>query len=139
MSYGFLIPDNEANTINIDVPLIEADECFEIKKNISKKDRQKFLCVKTLQDNNMIKFLSWVRYVVFNEEEDILDRQSINLEKVVTSTNLKPLTIINEVKVWKFIKLLVSKSLAGYSNSYEDDVKILKEDETSKNLSHNER
>ena len=123
MRYGFLIPDNEANTIELKVPLDKKDPALQLKINIAKKDSEKFLCVKTFEDENMFKLMSWLRFVCFEDGE--VDEKKINLENMILNTEQNPFSLKNEIKVLNLLKKLVTKHLGAYPNSYEEDIKML--------------
>jgi histone-lysine N-methyltransferase SETD3 len=85
MNYGFLIPENEQNTYAIRIRLEPTDPQYYIKCLLAKATNpsQDFLIVATLDDNLMFKFVSWVRFVVFDEDNDIDENTKINLEVMI--------------------------------------------------------
>jgi histone-lysine N-methyltransferase SETD3 len=87
MNYGFLIPDNERNTYAIKIRLEPTDPQYYIKCLLAKAlaPSQDFLIVETLDDDLMFKFISWCRFVVFDEDTDIDENTKINLEVMVKS------------------------------------------------------
>ena len=106
------------------IELDPADEAFEIKKHIATKASNDCRCVKTLEHKDMFKFLSWVRFVVFIEEEDC--EAGVDLSKIVTDTNLRPISVPNELKVWKLVSEKATDNLNQYKTTIEEDLEILK-------------
>ena len=50
-----------------------------------------------------------------------------------------PISVTNELKVWKLVIEKVESSLSAYKTSYEEDVEILKKDDADKGLTNQER
>ena len=115
------------------------DEAFDIKKHIAKKESTHCLCHGTLEHFDALKFLSWIRFVVFVEEEDIPADSNMDLSKLVTDTHLKPISVVNELKCWKLVSEKTFSNLNDYKTTYEEDLEILKKDETEKTLTNAER
>jgi hypothetical protein len=90
MHYGFLIPENEQNTYAIRIKLEPTDPQFYIKCLLAKTQLpcKSFLVVDTLDDPLMRKFVSWCRFVVFDEENDIDENTKINLEAMIKANDI---------------------------------------------------
>ena len=73
MNYGFLVPENERNHYSLTVGLLPTDPQYVIKCLLARATHPSmtFMVVETLDDNLMNKFVSWVRFVVFDEDKDI--------------------------------------------------------------------
>ena len=87
MNYGFLIPENERNTYAIRIKLEPTDPQYYIKCLLAKTfaPSQDFLIVETLEDNLMFRFVSWVRFVVFDEDNDIDENTKIDLKVMISN------------------------------------------------------
>lgn len=135
---------------------------FKMKLINEKNDFKKFRVVDNLDEKIMREFISWVRYVEFDEDvamlyleknEQVIEaqkrRQNHNMESedsddgdlqnVFKGTTIRPMSIENEVKVWNRIIQACTVQLDKYPTSYEEDLKLLEEDEKETKLTQNQR
>ena len=111
-------------------------------------DYKKFRVVDNFEDKIMQEFLSWIRFVEFDEnitlimqyqsaaisaankhrrgDESDSDDDS-DVSKGFKAKDLPPLTLRNERKVLEKIHKLAKDSYDKYETSYEDDLKLLEE------------
>ena len=65
---------------------------------------QVFQVVETLDDALMFKFVSWVRFIVFDEEVDFDPNSKVNLETMIKKQDMAPLSLKCEIKLWHRVK-----------------------------------
>uniref|UniRef100_A0A7S3N3N8 Rubisco LSMT substrate-binding domain-containing protein n=1 Tax=Strombidium inclinatum TaxID=197538 RepID=A0A7S3N3N8_9SPIT len=166
LNYGFINPGNDANEVPLVIYLNQADSGYDIKMKLinEAKPFQKFRVVDNLDEKVMNEFLSWIRYVEFDgdlaqlylakneaiteaqrrrqnnqQAEDSEDSDDVDLQDVFKGTSLKPVSLVNELKVWGRVEELARESLERYPSSLEDDRTLLAEDDKESKLSYNER
>ena len=110
----------------------------------------------------MHEFLSLLRFYEFNGDMEVLNfakaaslldceiqkaHDKLNEGELKSSvhqdeykaTNVLPISIENELKVWAKIEEMVTESLGRYETSLEQDNYLLEKDDKYRNLSYNER
>ena len=156
LNYGFIVENNDGNEVPIKVYYPDSDEKKDMKKEMINdySDFKKFRVTDNFNDGIMHEFMSWLRFVEYDENITLLidyqarasNQQSYqdsdsedgadDPNKGFKAKDLPPLSIRNERKVLLRMKLEASKLLAGYPTSYEEDLEIL---ETNKELTFNTR
>lgn len=129
-NYGFLIPENERNTYAIRIKLEPTDPQYYIKCLLAKAltPSHDFLIVETLDDKLMFKFVSWVRFLVFDEDNDINENTKVNLEVMIKNQDIQPITIQTEVRLWERVKTIANLNMQKYETTYQEDQEILKQE-----------
>jgi hypothetical protein len=142
--------------VPIVISLDEKDPNFAFKLKLinEKKSFNKFRVVDNLDEKVMREFISWIRYCEYDEDISMLyleknelvieaqkkrqnqnqnmdsdDSDNGDIQNVFKGTSIRPMSIHNEVKVWNRIISACKLQLEKYPSSYEDDLKILEEDE----------
>lgn len=74
LNYGFIVWNNDANEVPIEVYYYPEDKYLKYKKDMinDNSDYKKFRVSSNLRDNTMIEFFSWLRFVEFDENYTIL-------------------------------------------------------------------
>lgn len=165
LNYGFINQPNDANEVPIIVHLNKEKDpnAFDIKMNLinEKQPFKKFRVVDNLEEKVMHDFLSWIRYVEYDEDmaqlylyknEAIIEAQkkkkqyndsdsddNQDIKDVFKGTNLKVISTKNELKVWNRVIQLVEESLSKYDTDLETDNMLLEKDDEEHNLTSNER
>src|SRR5437879_5775798 len=69
LNYGFINLNNDANEVPLKLSYNIGDQFISIKKEIinDQADFKKFRVVENLEDKVMLEFLSWIRFVEFDE------------------------------------------------------------------------
>ena len=69
MNYGFINLNNDANEVPIKVHYNTDDQFIAVKKEMinDNSDFKKFRVVENLEDKVMHEFISWLRFVEFDE------------------------------------------------------------------------
>src|ERR1700691_413738 len=69
LNYGFINLDNDANEVPIRITYNEDDPLITVKKEMinDQADFKKFRVVDNLEDKIMHEFLSWIRFVEYDE------------------------------------------------------------------------
>ena len=69
MNYGFINLNNDANEVPIKVYYNTDDQFIAVKKEMinDNSDFKKFRVVENLEDKVMHEFISWLRFVEFDE------------------------------------------------------------------------
>lgn len=117
-------------------------------------DFKKFRVTDNFNENVMHEFMSWLRFVEFDENITLLidyqarastqakpedsdsDDGHDDPNRGFKAKDLPPLSIRNEQKVLLRMKLEATKLLSGYPQTYEEDLEIL---ENNKDLTFNTR
>jgi histone-lysine N-methyltransferase SETD3 len=156
LNYGFIVENNDGNEVPIKVYYPSIDEFKNMKMEMinDNSDFKKFRVTGNFNDNIMHEFLSWLRFVEYDENITLLidyqaravnqqqtddrdsDDENDDPNKGFVAKDLPPLSIRCEKKVLLRMKIEASKLLEKYSCSYEDDLKIL---ETDSSLTFNTR
>ncbi len=112
-----------------------------------------------LTDEMTFKFFSWIRFVEFTGDMMILVQAKIKDEKLnknkddeeldsddegpvqksYKAENINVISIQNEKQVMNRLKQLCSDALKQYPHSLQEDIAILKKDDTEHNLTFNQR
>jgi len=148
--YGFLIDNNNKNAVYIRLQLSKSDSLAPIKENMigtaCGRDIRTFKYFENyaadMKTND--KLLGYLRFFEYEGNlNDIGQYFNPPIENVKTvkvmkrKLRLPPVSVDNEKKMLARLKLIAEASLKKYPQTYEEDVKILKEQE--KTLSFNQR
>jgi histone-lysine N-methyltransferase SETD3 len=156
LNYGFIVENNDGNEVPIKIFYPESDDKKEMKKEMinDASEFKKFRVTDNFNENIMHEFMSWLRFVEFDEnitllidyqaraatQNQIQDSDSDDgiddPNKGFKAKDLPPLSIRNEQKVLLRMKLEATKLLKNYPTSYEEDLDIL---ENNKDLTFNTR
>jgi Rubisco LSMT substrate-binding len=120
-------------------------------------DFKKFRVVASFEEKIMHEFLSWLRFVLYDENitliyqykgaaitaaqkqrtrhEDSDSDDEDDYSKGFKAKDLPPLSLRNEGRVLQRIQNLAKEAMAKYPTSYEEDMEILKRDD----LTYNQR
>ena len=151
--YGFVKSGNhEHNEYHIKIKLQKSDPEFYKKVQFFSFDScQKFKLQGNLKTPEMLHFLSWMRFIVFEGDIQLLKKAVLSFEQKNRDNTSKwvqeifekkqlfvpAFDIHNEMKVWERIKDIMVQKMCLYETSIEEDQKILESD--SNNLSFNQR
>ena len=164
LNYGFINLNNDANEVPLIIELDQNEQSFGLKQKLinEKKTFQKFRVVDNLEEKVMREFISWCRYVEFdedlamlylekneavieaqkkrqNQQQDSDDSDDVDIQNVFKGTQVRPMSIHNEIKAWKKITLTCQQAIDKYPTTYEEDLKLLEEDDMEKKLTQNQR
>ena len=126
LNYGFTVENNEDNEFKIILILNESSPYFKEKmaflggKNFSKK----FSLVLNKDDNKIIQFFSFLRFILYNKP---------NFKDIDTS---KPISLQNEIVLFNKLKEIMNGYLSKYPTTLEYDIKYF--DKNKKNMEFNE-
>ena len=148
--YGFLIDNNPQNAVYVKLWFNKDDPLASVKANMigtsadsEIKTFRYFENYSTENESKNDKLLSYLRLIECKETLNIFGpylNPPVKDTKVCTFTKRKlkcpPLTIENEKAMLMKFKAIANESLKKFPDSYETDIKMLKE---SKSLSFNQR
>ena len=149
LNYGFIVENNDGNEVPIKVYYPESDDKKEMKKEMinDHSDFKKFRVTDNFNENIMHEFMSWLRFVEFDENITLLidyqaraatqspmqdsdsDDAADDPNRGFKAKDLPPLSVRNEQKVLLRMKLEATKLLGNYPQTYEEDLEILEKDE----------
>lgn len=156
LNYGFIVENNDGNEVPIKIYYPESDDKKEMKREMinDASEFKKFRVTDNFNENIMHEFMSWLRFVEYDEnitllidyqaraatQNQIQDSDSDDgiddPNKGFKAKDLPPLSIRNERKVMLRMKLEATKLLKNYATTYEEDLDILEND---KELTFNTR
>lgn len=156
LNYGFIVENNDGNEVPIKVYYPESDDKKDMKKEMINdfSDFKKFRVTDNFNENIMHEFMSWLRFVEYDENITLLiDYQARaatqstyqdsdsedghdDPNKGFKAKDLPPLSLRNEKKVLLRMKLEATKLQMNYPTTYEEDLEIL---ETNQDLTFNTR
>ena len=124
LSYGFLDESNFDNFASINVPLSPNDTQLKLKKWICENqkvqnEKCEYFLRETLDHINTANFLSWMRFLVF--EESCAPGTDLDWGKMLKE-GVKPISMSNELKVWHKIKELCQDFISGYPSTLDEDL-----------------
>lgn len=142
LNYGFIVENNDANEVPIRVFYPESDDKKTMKQEMinDMSDFKKFRVTDNFNDNIMHEFMSWLRFVEFDENITLLidyqsraknqsSYQDSDSDDAVDDPNkgfkakdLPPLSIRNEQKILFRMKLEANTLLQNYPQTYEEDL-----------------
>jgi protein-histidine N-methyltransferase len=135
LNYGFTIEDNDANEYPVILKLDETCPLFEEKKKVFKKEQEmvkKFRISENIVDYSVIDFFSYLRFILFDGEIEILlkiisDNRKIVFEEVMPSFYLiSPISKQQEIKILLKIKDIMKEYLSLYKTTLQEDEEIIK-------------
>ena len=131
LNYGFVNLNNEAdNEVALTVTLAADDKLTEQKRLICKEQSSRmFKVMANLDVLQMTKFLSFVRFIVFDESEEQLNKYMYSWNHTRSVEEIPIINRRNETLVFEKIKSLCQIALAEYPDTHEEDLKLLAEDE----------
>jgi len=150
LNYGFIVEQNDGNEVPIKIYYPESDDKKDMKREMinDMSEFKKFRVTGNFNENVMHEFMSWLRFVEYDENITLLiDYQARAATQQQTDDNdsddghddpnkgfkakdLPPLSIRNEKKVLIRMKLEAAKLLAKYPTTYEEDLDLLENDTT---------
>jgi protein-histidine N-methyltransferase len=149
LNYGFTIEDNDANEYPVILKLDETCPLFEEKKKVFKKEQEmvkKFRICENIVDYSVIDFFSYLRFILFDGEIEILlkiisDNRKIVFEEVMPSFYLiSPISKQQEIKILLKIKDIMKEYLSLYKTTLQEDEEITKSDKQGRDpLTDNQR
>ena len=148
LNYGFIVENNDGNEVPIKIYYPESDDKKEMKREMinDASEFKKFRVTDNFNENIMHEFMSWLRFVEYDEnitllidyqaraatQNQIQDSDSDDgiddPNKGFKAKDLPPLSIRNERKVMLRMKLEAAKLLKNYATTYEEDLYILEND-----------
>jgi histone-lysine N-methyltransferase SETD3 len=150
LNYGFIIDDNDANeyflTVEFDenYPLFKNEEKSYVKSSI--ENHKKFRISENILDCQVIDFFSYLRYMLYDENLEILYKMINENYKMIREDSsqgfylISPLTVKNELRVLKKIQEICLKELSKYQNSLEEDQELIRKEQNNElTLSYNIR
>jgi len=148
--YGFVIDNNNKNAVYVPLQLSKSDPLASIKEKIIGVACGRNIDTFTYFENYAAdmktndKLLGYLRFLEYdgnlNDIGKYFDPPFNNTKSAKAKKrklNLPPISIDNEKKMLSRLKLIAETNLKKYPQTYEEDVKILKEQE--KALSFNQR
>ena len=121
LCYGFVLPDNAANAVPLQVSLSEnSTDKLEMLNNDHKLKSQIFQVTKSL--SSQADFFSWCRFVSY--KGDPADFNPENL--VFDASDIKMLDFESEKSMWQLVGETSRAALKKYPTSLEQDRKLLK-------------
>jgi histone-lysine N-methyltransferase SETD3 len=156
LNYGFIVENNDGNEVPIKVYYPDSDDKKAMKKEMINdySDFKKFRVTDNFNENIMHEFLSWLRFVEYDENITLLidyqsrasnqpayndsdsDDAADDPNKGFKAKDLPPLSVRCETKVLLRMKLEATKLLSRYPQTYEEDLEILA---NNKDLTFNTR
>lgn len=156
LNYGFINLNNDANEVPIKVRYNEEDSLISVKKEMinDPTDFKKFRVVDNLEDKVMHEFLSWLRFVEYDENialiyqykgaaisasqrkrrhEDSDSEEDDDPSKGFKAKDLPPLSLRNERRVLEKVLKLAKELYEKYPTSLAEDQKILEDTELTFN------
>lgn len=144
LNYGFIVRNNDANEVPIDIHYYPEDKYLKYKKDMiqDNADYKRFRVSANLRENTMQEFFSWLRFVEFDENYTVLidyeawsqskkndyDRDEegrIDANRGFKGKDLPALSIRNEKKCLLRMKIESEKLLSGYPTTLEQDIERL--------------
>lgn len=149
LNYGFTIEDNDANEYPVTLKLDDSCPLFEEKKKLFKKEQEmikKFRISENIVDYSVIDFFSYLRFILFDGEIEILlkiisDNRKIVFEEVMPSFYLiSPINMQQEIKVLQKIRDIMKEYLNLYKSKLQEDEEIINSiNNERQSLTHNQR
>ena len=140
LNYGFTIDNNEENNEYPLTLMLNRDSCelFSLKENFINSElgyERTFNITHQLYDANVIDLFSYLRFVCFDNEDNIQllfdeirkgqDYTYINKKAIPLFYHIEPFSIENELEVLNRLKEICQCELTNYHTSYEEDIEIL--------------
>lgn len=148
LNYGFINLNNDANEVPIKVFYNEDDKMKQVKQEMLKDttDVKKFRVVDNFNEKVMQEFLSWLRFVEYDENimliyqyqaaaqsaaqrykrnDDSESDEDNDPSKGFKAKDLPPLSIRNEKRVLTKISDLCRIQMATYPQTLDEDMEIL--------------
>ena len=119
INYGFLIPENQEDLIDMAVELDPNDEGYEIKMHLYKSHTKNCLMMQTLENKQVLNNLSFMRFVLFRDED--MEDSNFDMSKMTGGSNIAPISIANELKVWNMVRDKCLSNLNKYKTTAEED------------------
>jgi histone-lysine N-methyltransferase SETD3 len=128
LNYGFIVENNDANEVALKVVFREQDPFLKIKE---KMIRQKYIgkifrVLANLDECNTKEFLGFIRFVLIDNQTDLdflagcKDNKFFENEAIVIrAQNTPSLSIENEIRMLKYVKVLCQEALGRYRTSLE--------------------
>jgi protein-histidine N-methyltransferase len=157
LNYGFINLNNDANEVPIKVYYNSDDQMKQIKQDMisDHSEFKKFRVVENFEDRVMHEFMSWLRFVEYDENITLIyqyqaaavskaqrnrrgddsDSDDDDPSKGFKAKDLPPLSVRNEKKVLQKILYLAKEAYDKYPRTYEEDMKQLERTD----LTFNER
>ena len=162
LNSGYLAEENhERNSVYVEASLDQEDPQFAAKLElISQSDpMQKFIIRENLTIRDTYELISWLRYIVYDEEQAYLilaKTQAVNQAKenylkrggnlaefkdngFFKAREITPISVRNERAALKKLVSVCLSMLCNYSTSYKEDLELLEKDSKDHLLSVNER
>jgi len=156
LNYGFIVENNDGNEVPLKIFYPESDSKKDMKKEMINdySEFKKFRVTDNFSDDQMNEFMSWIRFVEYDENitllidyqsraasqshlnDDDSDDSYSDPNKGFKAKDLPPLSVRSEKKVLLRMKLEATKVLLGYPQTLEEDLEIL---ESGKELTFNVR
>lgn len=137
---------NDGNEFPFTVGIEESDPLYSMKKNLLQNDviKKTLRVQENFQEQPVIDFFSLLRFKMYSEDFNELfniivtnKRNSEDEDSKPTFHTIPPISIKNEFMVLEYIEKLSLDCLKKYSQTLEEDLKILKDD--SDKLTNNQR
>ena len=138
LNYGFIVDNNDANEIPLKIYYSANDQFKKMKQDMiaDTSEFKKFRVQESLNENIMLEFFSWLRFVEYDENITLLyqykaeaqnstannrgsDSEDDDPTKGFKAKNLPPLSMRNEKKVLLRAKLECIKKMGDYPTTLE--------------------
>lgn len=138
MNFGFVFPDNKAQSIMLKFYLDPNDPLYQVKKDlISDLDFMEFEAWERFESPMAKSMLSWIRYVCYEGKPDDLPRVKAGFMKKCGNPDecfalliQAPISLKNEIKMWETILKVTERK---YKTTYGEDREILKKPDLTYN------
>jgi histone-lysine N-methyltransferase SETD3 len=150
LNYGFIVENNDGNEVPIKIYYPETDDHKSMKKEMinDNSEFKKFRVSSNFNDNIMHEFLSWLRFVEYDDNITLLidyqaraanqqtvddrdsDEGNDDPNKGFVAKDLPPLSIRCEKKVLFRMKIEAIKLLENYDHTLEYDLDLIENDKT---------
>ncbi|CAD8077509.1 unnamed protein product [Paramecium sonneborni] len=127
LNYGFVVEDNNANEVNVQVDPDGPFTLISFKEALIKETLQlpkSFRLVIDPEDVNILDFMSYIRFLLIKDENELLNLLGKN--SYFKPTKISFVGIQNELDMWNLIENICVHALNKYPTTLEQDNEILK-------------
>ena len=134
LNYGFIVEQNDSNEYPFTIEMNEKVDYFDLKIQFlpNKEFKKIFRVQKSFEENVVLEFMSYIRFICFNEEKHllfpILFNKKVNQEESKQNFHMMPpFSVLNESLMIIYILNLSNDGLEKYITTIEEDELLLKE------------
>ena len=142
LNYGFCLEDNDTSEYLLTIEFNQDYPLFNLKKIFFQNESdfiRYFNLNNNLYESQIIELLSFLRFILFDDDMNILykiieNNLNYNKEQLLSFYYIPPLNKDLEILVLKHLHSLCRKSLNKYPSTFEEDLYLLKDKNISFNL-----